>query len=425
MGRDDRIGPIERREGREPADVAPRVEERGQAPVRREMPTGRQPAQRDQFRQSGLLERFVRAIANKLEQATQHTFRLPGSGRTVHDRRGERRARGGEGGQDAGSGRSEKGGDRAGSARKAAPDAAAGAPAATAQADAAKTLPPREVGVVHGESLQLAAEQPVSDRGLSPFEAKIVERFEHGVAVAKESSPDQPPTFLQKTAAQWKAFFRQFLPRTEKKQVPLESVANEAMVFRGLVGKSGVQGKGVMIGDLALQTGQVEKFARFDVDLAPVMTLVRGLQPGASLPRQVIAAGIQHELLEYFAIGHARAEAEVFAPRDSAGIFTSLKTEEAVAQRLGFSMGQGAVATEGAASSEGETERARSGGAGRWRGLFGEEEPMGDEQPGRFVPWWKWDREERAGARRWFAGVSLVTTVVVLAVLAWLLFQGL
>ncbi|MBI4237362.1 MAG: hypothetical protein HY696_02940 [Deltaproteobacteria bacterium] len=432
MGRDDRIGPIERREGREPADAGPRVEERTRAPVQREMPTGREPARRDQFRHSGLLERFIRAIASKLEQATQHTFRLPGSGRTVQDRRGERARRGSDRGQaeapaDAaraptrGEGRS----GRAESAQQAAPEAGGSAHSATGPASSGGELKTRDVGTVSELPQPGGAESPSGGRELSKFEAKIVERFEQGAKLVKEA-PDQPPTFLQKTAAQWKTFFRQFLPRTEKKQVSMESVASDAMVFRGLVGKSGSEGKGVMIGDLALQTGQIEKFARFDVELAHVMGFVRGLQPGASLPRQVIAAGVQQELLEYFAIGHARAEAEIFATRDSAGIFTSLKTEEAVAQRLGLPLGQGVPTAEARAAEARESERARVGGAaGRWRGLLSDEEAVGDELPSRFVPWWKWDREERLGARRWFTVVSLVTTVVVIGVLTWLLFHGL
>ncbi|MBI4367317.1 MAG: hypothetical protein HY543_10905 [Deltaproteobacteria bacterium] len=330
-------------------------------------PAAREPAQQrpdqaapkgDQFRRAGLLEGFIRKITERIEHGWLYqTFRLPGSQRVIHDRRGE--------------------------------------------------------GSAEARS---AAETPA--RPLSRFEARLVERFEQGVDLA-QPAPDGKTHFLAKTAAQWKAFFARFLQRAEKKQVPIEAVA-QAFTMRALLKKTSDPAKGVVVSDFQLADGTKEKFARFDVHLAALLSSAAQLEPGASVPKEVVARGLPGQELSYIAIGKARGEQEgVMAPRDAQGVFTNLKTEAQIAERLGFPTplrGEGGM--ESGRSADVESGRAPRG-LGKW--FRDAEEPPDDaaSQAGRFVPWWHWAREERLGLRRWFVPVTLIVLVILLAIGAW------
>lgn len=381
----------------EQANVAP---EAGRQPLRGESQTQRA----DQFRQAGRLEQFVRAITERIEHGWLYqTFRLPGSSRVVHDRR--------ESGRDAGEAEGEqaqraesKGGFQLKEGRlQEAP------PKSYQNYFAGRDQPrPSEAGAKSQE-----------ERPLSGFENKLVERFEGAKEHAK-ASPDGKAHFLQKTATQWKEFFLKFLHRSEKKSVPLEVVSDE-LTFRGLFKKGNDPAKGVVISDFKLADGTHEKFARFDVTLKAALAEMAQMQPGAALAKQAVAKGVQGEVLEYIAIGAPRGEGDIAAAlRDTQGVFTNLKTEAEIAKQLGL-MGQG---REGVSARSGlQTSRSggRRAGAGK---LFGQEEEVLDDQAGRFVPWWRWDREERIGQRRWFTGLTIALTVTILALGFWLLLRA-
>lgn len=256
------------------------------------------------------------------------------------------------------------------------------------------------------QPLQLRIRTDSATKMLSRFELKIIERFVEEKPAAADA-PDGTPHFLQKPAAQWKAFFQQFLHRTVKKVAPLSIV--QQMIFRGVVQKKGAATQGVLIGDLAFTNGEVDKFARFDIALPKALPHLAQLEPGAPLTPQQVASGIRGEEVQYFAIapGEYAGEALPIAPQQTAGIFTSLRTEQAIAQHLGFS--ETPTGADRTASTRGQ------------RGIADDAPAASEDAPSRFVPWWSWPREERTGLRRWFVPVAIGTLVAILGVVVWLI----
>lgn len=391
------IGRIERttREGRFERRVAD-VQPSPRQPVAAHQPSASaaataQPSRTaDQFKPTGALERFLHAISRRVEQGVgfYHTIRLPGRGRVVHDRR-------------AGDGSSQAADVVSANPNHAPRDAAHDARVSKKHphyfGDRTRLMAGQEGQSSSGEAA--APEKP-----LTAFEATLVERFEDGAVFTKPVASGSFH-FLKKTASEWMQFFKSFLHRTVKKEAQLQALS-EHMVFRGILKETAQPLKGMMIGDLAFQNGLVEKFARFEVELARVLPHLQGMEPGTTLAKAMIAQGIPTDLLQYFAIAAATPEAEIFAgPKESAGIFTALKTESHVAEQLGWSK---------------EDRLRRFGG-----GAFGEPAPSDDDPNEHFVPWWRWDREERGGLRRWIVPVILTTLVALLTIGVWLLIRGL
>lgn len=361
------------------------------------------PQRTDQFRESGRLERFIRAIGERIEHGWLYqTFRLPGSSRVIHDRR-------------------------------AVADDEAQRPADPNTPQTMQTregtlqrVAPRTVPNFLGERpaelpRQTAESKAAGERPLSLFEETLVQRFEGAVEQAL-SAPDGKPHFLQKTAAQWKAFFQHFLHRTEKKQVPME-VVGDALMFRGLLKKGSDPAKGVVIGDLPLANGVVEKFARFDVQLQAALQTMAQLAPGETVPREAVARSVQGEMLEYLAIAPPAADTGIpTATRDTQGVFTNLKTEAEVSRQLGLrgaEMGMGPLSD--AAGAEGRVTHHRGrGGGGK---VFGDPDDPREDVPGQFIPWWRWDREERTGQRRWFTAVTLALIVTLVGLGFWVVLR--
>lgn len=390
------IGRIERttREGRFERRVAdvqqqPRQLITARQPSASAVTTPQQSRTTDQFKPTGALDRFLHAISRRVEQGVgfYHTIRLPGRGRVVHDRR-------------AGDDSSQAVDDASTKPHHAPRDAGHDARVSKKHphyfGDRTRLMAGQE-----GQSASTEASAP--EKPLTPFEAALVERFEDGAVFTKPMASGSFH-FLKKTASEWMQFFKSFLHRTVKKEAQLQALS-EHMVFRGLLKETAQPLKGMMIGDLAFQNGLVEKFARFEVELARVLPQLQGMEPGTTLAKATIAQGIPTDLLQYFAIASATPEAEIFAgPKESAGIFTTLKTESHVAEQLGW--------------SREDRIRQFGGGAGdSGGGAF-------DEPNERFVPWWHWDREERGGLRRWIVPVMLATLVAVLAVGVWLLMRS-
>ncbi|MBI2346406.1 MAG: hypothetical protein HYV03_05905 [Deltaproteobacteria bacterium] len=264
--------------------------------------------------------------------------------------------------------------------------------------------------------------QPVAEateRPLSEFEQSLMQRFEQGAAQARPAA-DGKSHFLRKTAAQWKEFFLQFLHRAERRQVPFEAVG-DAVTFRGLLKKVTDPAIGVLIGDLPLTDGRLEKFARIEVPLQAVASEMAGLPPGTMVAKHLVQDGVGGEILPYIAIGAPAEAAIATAPRERPGLFTSLKTEAEIARQLGLAGAETVGLASQTAGEEGRVHR-RGKGFGRW---FGGEEELSANQPGRFVPWWQWSREERYGQRRWFTAVTLVTLLTLLALGTWALLRTL
>ena len=198
------------------------------------------------------------------------------------------------------------------------------------------------------------------------------------------------PSFLQKSAAQWREFFMAFLDRTVSKKALLSEIRE--FLFRGLVQKGG---KGIMIGDLNFTSGRVEKFVRFSI-LAEAMARLKALLPGDALARGALA-NLTGEELMYLALAVSRARDMGFAALPSQGKFMGSRAEEQAASALGMQLEQQLMG------------KAKGLRGRRGRGLFsgdllGEEGPI-EDLPYRFVHWWNLANLAKPGKLRWVTAV--------------------
>lgn len=232
---------------------------------------------------------------------------------------------------------------------------------------------------------------------LSAFEKTLVARFEGGEEQAPEST-DGTFHFLKKTASEWSGFFEKFLHRSLQKIMNWSDV--QGFLFRGLLQEKGMPQKGVLISDVMTAVG-VDKFARIAVTLGKAQQLIAA-QPGAVLTRDMVQAAVG-EQLRYVALAAPTADegGVQFSRAASRGLFSSQQLESRVAEDLGFVADfRGAGMPMRAADEKRAAGRRRRSLWSRW---FGEDEIDGEGSV--FVPWWRWDREERSGFRRWFVAV--------------------
>lgn len=395
-----------------------------------------QQRQPDQFRQTTTREQVARALSQRIEQAQAMAsliLRLPGRGRVIEDRRDLPEHHSSEH-DDARAHQTRD--ERANDAREKSehdkraterdPHALAGEQAANPRRGVERTMNPATAQIL--AELALAEAQATEggaatggrahDGELTSFERAIVERFEKGLAQA-HSNGDGAAKLAPKDASQWKNFFAQFLTRTEKRQIPMDAIA-DALLFRGLLQKKGADGVGIFIGDVQLTSGALEKFARFEVSLQRIMQYVQHLAPGATVDKQIIAQVIASELLEYFAIAPDSAgRAFAGGMLDQGGIFLSRRVESDLANTLGIPQRQST--TQDIPES---TAHARRG----FKGIGGGLDPDSDasqEDPldmwRRFLPWRRIDREERFGRRRWFVTITWLTIITAGGISLWLL----
>ena len=239
------------------------------------------------------------------------------------------------------------------------------------------------------------------ERALSAFEKALVARFEKGEQQATNSEDGQFH-FLKKTAAEWKGFFENFLSRTIQKVVTWGDV--QGFLFRGLLQAKGMPQQGVMISDVMTAAG-VDKFARIAVPLNKAQALAATL-PGAMLTKEAMRA-VVGEQLRYAALAAAPAEegAAQLGRAATRGMFASQQLENRVAEQLGLITDFRGAAMQGAARDAEEKRAAasRRRRGGMWAKLFGGDEVEGEGSV--FIHWWRWDREERGGFRRWFVAV--------------------
>lgn len=250
----------------------------------------------------------------------------------------------------------------------------------------------------HEQEVALRASK-FGDKPLSPFEKSLVARFEEGKQQAK-SSQDGQAHFLKKSAGEWSGFFEKFLTRAMQKVVGWSDV--NGFLFRGLLQEKGMPQKGVMISDV-LTTMGTDKFARISVPMNKAMQLAAA-NPGLMVSKETMQDMLGDQL-SYLAVNPQIGEdgAMRFAQAASRGMFTNRQLENRVAEHLGL-LNEFRVDLRGAQGSDaqraGESRRRRQG---TWSRLFGGDDVEGNGSV--FVPWWRWDREERGGMRRWFVAV--------------------
>lgn len=400
------------------------------------------PDERNSFRRADALERFVGRLRDRADrEGGPQSFRLP-SGRVVvvkrEARAGERPAR--EAGADKADAKreekteqrraGEKGKHRAAAGSMATGEGAVptkrGTPSAAGDAQSTETgLAPEagghaaaahgaQIGAARGTVARRPGDAPVEHKILSEFETAVVARFEGGEAQA-QPHPDGQPKFLQKTTHQWKEFFKAFLPRSVVKEVPMEQLA-EAHTFRALLQKAGESGTGVLISDLALASGQIEKFTRIELPLAGIAQQLQQLPAGATVTTALLEKHVQADQLRYVAI-RPRGGDEIgpTAQRDTGGLFTSQRTETLVAAQLGIR--QPLPQTDTPAVGSGA--RAKHGRRGLLDG-----DALSDEFSRHVIPSW-WEREQRRGPKRWFVPVTFGVLIAFLAIMAWMLARNL
>jgi hypothetical protein len=354
-------------------------------------------AGKDQFNIMRMLPHFVRAVTKTLTAAAVYEhFQLPGRDRVVHDRRGESE------------------GKRSEAAAEAKPDLRA-----EMEIKEGKLVSSKEKtyeNYLAGRMEKAAMPEPRAvqekiERLLSTFERLILERFEEGRALAKES-PDGKPKLLSKTEAEWKEFFNQFRDRIVGRKISFEEIGE--FLFRGLVNKGN---KGIVISDLTFKDGRVEKFIRFSA-LAEALAKLQNLKPGDVFGAESLP--LLGEEFMYLALAASRGRDIATSPLPIAGRFVSGKTEELVARELGIPAGG---------------QYAEGKGLGRMRGrrpLFGglieDREGPPEELPYQFIPWWHWGNLKRPGRMRWttvaFYAALLAISLMGIAVLTYRLLKG-
>ncbi len=244
------------------------------------------------------------------------------------------------------------------------------------------------------------------DELLSKFEKTVVRRFEGDQQVAKQLK-DNKPVFLKKTSSQWRQFFSRFAGRILKKKVPTHNI--QRFLFRGMVTKGA---KGIVISDMTLLSGRVERFIRFSI-LAEAMAKMIKMMPGQTFGKEFLTGD---ELL-YLALAAARGREYVTGPRPSEGKFMAGVAEERAARELGLPL---------AAHLQQKTKELKKGkGFAALKGW--KEKEFGEEElPYQFIPWWHWGNLTRPGKFRmttvaFYIALGLVVIFGIVAVTSYLL----
>ena len=356
------------------------------------------------FALTRMLPHFVQAMAKNVNAATVYEhFNLPGRDRIVHDRRDA---------QEGGAKEAAKEGAKEAGVR---PEIRAEMEIKEGRLIEAKD---KEYKNYLADKMERAGTPEKGtirekvEQMLSKFERLILERFEKGRKVAHESA-DGKAKFLNKTEAEWKDFFAAFRARIIGKKISFEEIGE--FLFRGMVMKGG---KGVIISDMILRNGQVEKFIRFSV-IADLLAKLQNMKPGDTFGKDLLRS--MGEDFMYLALAASRGKDMATSPLPAEGKFLSGKAEELAAKELGL-----ALPGQAGQKEAGRRMRAR-------KGLFGmileedkEREP--DETPYQFVPWWHWGRLKRPGRPRWvtvtFYLALLAVSLMGIAVITYQLFSG-
>ena len=332
----------------------------------------------DQFRMGSLLPKFLRAVQKRLDSSWLYqTFKLPGTSYIVRDMRNQQP-------QSADQART--------------PDRAAefqmreGQPSETQGKSRANYL---------GDRHNLTPQETKKEveqikRLLSEFEKLLVERFEKG-KIVEQKSEDGKSHFRLKTLEEWKSFFSKFFKRSVWKNTELRFI--KEFIFRGLVSLKKGDGKfAMLIGDMMMTDGQVDKFARLRV-LSDLAKMLSNMEPGSTLEAELLKRGLTAENIRYLALAHKHAEWVIKMQADATkGMFGLLKTEEQVAKDLGIKR------------------RGRQGKA--YGGPLKWGEGGAKEEKHAFVPWGFWERQDRKGRPRTFVKIAftVITLLIILAI---------
>ncbi len=362
-------------------------------------------AGRDNFQALQLmLPRFLQVARNLATSTMYENFRLPGRDRVVHDRRDEGKL-----------------GDKKDSSKDPHNIADKKTSAAMELRDGQLTeAKERTYRNYFGDRLintPLTEQQRISEERsealLSKFEKMILSRFEGGQKIVKDS-PEGRAILAEKTEAQWKSFFQSFMERITARRTSLEEISK--FLFRGLVIKSG---KGIVISDMTLKNGHVEKFIRFGA-LSELLAQLAKLKPGERFSAEKLS-GMDSDLL-YLALAASKTSMLKTSPLPTAGKFMSGKAEGEAARELGI-----IPPASNAASGKNDQVHAKSGKRGLAGFLKDGREGGPEDIPYRFVPWWHWGNLTRPAPFRWtttvFYAALVIITLIGIGVLTYRLFN--
>lgn len=249
------------------------------------------------------------------------------------------------------------------------------------------------------------------ERLLSAFEQMVIERFENGKKIAQETEGGKPK-FLEKTEAQWKQFFQAFLQRTVQKKILLSEIRD--FLLRGLISKGN---KGIVIGDINLNNGHIEKFVRFSI-LAEALAKLKAMVPGDAFGKGVLGQLTGEELM-YLALAASRGREYAASMLPTHGKFVGGKAEAQAAEALGIPL-------DAHLRQKAKTLRGRRSGGLFSGDLLGEGKP--EELPYQFIPWWHWGNLSGRGKLKWvtavFYGSLLAISLIGIAMLTWRILGG-
>ncbi|MFH0800161.1 MAG: hypothetical protein V2A66_08300 [Pseudomonadota bacterium] len=351
------------------------------------------------------LPQFLQAVAKKLDASTAfQQFRLPGTDRVVSDRReGPEHGKPQEAQREA----AKKGADDKktdGKGRDAAGEMHLKDGRLIKHRERTYENYLGDRGAGRGGLDAEAAGERV-ERMMSAFERMVLERFEGGRQVASES-PDGKPKFLEKSAAQWREFFKMFFDRTVQKKVLLSDIRD--FLLRGLISKGE---KGIVISDMRLENGRAEKFVRFSI-LAEALAKLKGLLPGDAFDKGMLGK-LSGEELMYLALAVSRGRRFAAAMLPMQGKFVGGRAEAMAAEALGLPLAAHL-------SQKAKGLRARHGG-------FGDDGPA-DDLPYQFIPWWRWGNLKRPGRFKWvtaaFYGTLLILSIIGVVAITYRILSG-
>lgn len=318
----------------------------------------------DQFEKGLRLPRFMRAIQEKLGTGYRN-FKLPGTNRVVEDNRDRAGRRDDTGKKDA------------------------GYEIRDGKMIEVKNVP--QTGEGAAADLNRALEGEVN-RLLSDFEKMLVERFEKGKQLEYQTK-DGKPNYAQKAEGAWKAFFSKFVKRTIWKKGELENL--KEFVFRGLMSHAKGGGKySTLIGDMAYNNGQIQKFTRLQI-LNEIAKMLQNIKPGSALAKDLLKKGLEAEEFQFLALANKhRDKALKLSQQEAKGFFgTTQKAEDQAAEKLGLK---------------------RRGGRGKYGGPIRWGKEGASEEPHLFVPLGFWEREKRGAWPRLIIKIAVILTGILI-----------
>ena len=340
--------------------------------------------------------RLIKNMAENVDgRKAFQQFRL-NDGRTVMDRREQFMGRPAEPSKEAAKEAAKEATKQAvkEGAEKAAKDAAKEGAKESAKESAAKKGV-RAGSLKLADSLEQGAATKRVDEMLTKFERLVLERFEKGAEIAKQSA-DGKPHYGAKSAGDWKSFFKNFLDRTVARKALVDDI--KQFFMRGAVAKGA---KGIFIGDMQFQNGRVEKFVRFSV-LAEALARLQSMLPGSRVTKEMLQK-LSGEELMYLALAASKGREFAYSQEAAKGRFGLASAEARAAEALGIPLDQ-------QLAKKAKQLKGRKGGRGM---AWYDKDAEPEELPYRFVPWWQWGNLTGPTNTKWVTRVFYTALFIV------------